>query len=161
MDILEHWEAVAATIAVLAALFGFFARNWFGNVNRGIRDNTTDIASLKGQVAEMIHDHDDIKKDIRGHVEREETLLWPKVDGMILQITNVQTEMASLKANMPNGELKTLLRRFAVMEEMFKSTVKHLERTIDEVDREQREHNVEAEGWKRRIVILEGKVGEK
>jgi molecular chaperone GrpE (heat shock protein) len=159
MEILNHWEMIVTFIVTLVGLLGFMVRHWFNNVNKDLEAARLSQAHLEGAVAALNHEYDSIKNDIRGHVDREEKLLWPKVDGLLEQFNAMTTRLVRIEANLPNGELRTLLTRFTAMEAMFQSTVIRLTDTIDEVEAEQKEHNHEAEDWKRRIVRLESARG--
>ena len=156
-----HWEAVVVTAVAVVSLAGFMVRYWFNAVNKDIMVGRTERAHLAGRVEALMVEHQGIKSDIRGHVEREETLLWPKVDNLMDKFNKIENQMIRIEAGMPNGELKTLLVRFTAMEAMFKETVKRLDRSVDDVFNEQRTHNHESEEWKRRIVRLEDIGGKK
>ena len=147
--------SAAAVLAVLIALVGFLGRYWFNTINKSLEKTNDRLgvareqrSELKGRVDELMHEHDSIKDDIRAHVEREETLLWPKVDDLTARLIRIE-------ASLPNGELRTLLYRFNAMETKLDASMRTVLSAVETVSSEQRTHDLESEDWKRRILRLE------
>jgi regulator of replication initiation timing len=141
---LEEWliggGAAGLLIAVMWAIGNSIFRR-LGTLEASDNSQASTIAELRAQ-------HSEIKADVRGHIEREENILWPKVDDLTARLVRIE-------ASLPNGELKTLLYRFNSLENKLDTTMGDLKAMVSHVSEEQRRHNAESEDWKRRIVRLE------
>lgn len=68
------------------------------------------------------------------------------LDRLTEAVGDVRERLTRIEAKLPNGELGVILFRMGEIE-------KKLETVLNHVD----EHNREADDWKRRIMVLEGK----
>ena len=80
-----------------------------------------------------------IRQELREHVVKEEKV-WDTVERM-------DRAVARVEHNMPNGDLKVAISKIDV-----------IHKRLEEVGTEVREHNCEAEGWKRKITAHEVKI---
>jgi hypothetical protein len=145
--IIEQWLLGGGAAAALGLLLWTIGR---GTMAR-IKDLEQANAEKNGRLLELESEHREIREDIRGHIEREEGMLWPKVD----DLTN---RLIRIEASLPNGELRTLLFRFSTLEKMLETAVGDVKTAVAEVRNEQRAHEAGAQDWKERIVRLEDKL---
>ena len=68
------------------------------------------------------------------------------LDKLTEQLQMIRERLAAIEARLPNGELGIIVYRMGEVDAK-------LQTVLDHVDA----HNTEAEDWKRRIVVLEGK----
>jgi len=115
-------------------------RTWVIRKDQQVDKLKDDLIYLQGAFGEIRVEHKDIKEDIRGHIEREENMLWPKVE-------DLKDRLVRIESAMPNGELKTLIYRFGKLEDSLTKALDHVQ-----------EHDRESEQWKSRIRVLEDKV---
>lgn len=98
-----------------------------------------------------------IQGALRDHVEREEQIFWKKVDAIsdAQRISNeaVLQRVTAIEARMPNGELQALMKSMVRVEAVLEVVKEEARSAIAHV----KEHNAEAEDWKRRIVGLEAR----
>lgn len=166
----ELWFAIASLFfgvissffALLASVIAWFVKRSEAERDRHIQELQSDMEQVKGELAEY-RSHvgagddklEEIKTDLRDHVIREEQIFWKKVDALSdahrLFSEAVLTRMASMEARLPNGELQDLARAVARIEAQMEGVARDSAAANEHV----REHELEAEGWKRRIVALE------
>ena len=60
---------------------------------------------------------------------------------------DLKARLIGIEARLPNGELSTIMYRMGEIDKKLVTVLEHVD-----------EHNKEAEEWKRRIMLLEGKV---
>lgn len=103
--------------------------------------------------------------DVRDHVTREESIFWKKVEAMqavntAFQEANAQGHAAilqrlvSVEGKMPNGELERMALDIAKLVEQMLAVKEKAETAITHV----REHDAEAEQWKRLIELTAKRV---
>lgn len=75
-------------------------------------------------------------------ISRKDTAL----DRLTEQLQGIRERLTKIEARLPNGELGVIVFRMGEIERKLGVVLEHVD-----------EHNKEAEDWKRRIVVLEGK----
>lgn len=136
MNLVEQWVLGGGALAIAGTLLWAIGRSIMARL-KGLEDQTPRIATLQNEVT--------------GHIQREEHTLWPKVDDLLVRVTRMES-------NMPNGELRQMLSEFSALKTRMDITLTSLEKTVAEIQVEQRAHNKEAEPWKQRIIRLEDRL---
>lgn len=158
---------IGACFSALASIIAFFVKRGEDAQDKaiaGLGDEQAllgnDIASIKvtlGKYESHIGAGDaklaEIREDIADHVTKEEQIFWKKVESIgeahRIFAEAVLQRITSMESRLPNGELQKmavdvakLLERFDKVEGMAKDATQHV-----------KEHNEEAERWKRQIEV--------
>lgn len=127
---------------VMMALIGLVARLGRRELHR-IESKEIEQDRRLETLAQDVHGEESdiklIRQELSDHVEREEKV-WDTVERM-------DRAVARIEHNMPNGDLKVAISKIDVIHQR-----------LEEVGTEVREHNCEAEGWKRKITAHEVKI---